>query len=250
MANLMTEDRERWILSTLSEYGSISLSSASKSLGVSEQTVRRDIISLERQGLARRVRGGAQSTAPVSFRGREAKNAEQKRLIAAKLLPLVPRQGVIAIDSSSTMSFLASMIRDATDLTVVTNGVQTMRALQDKPGIEALLLGGKLDSRGDSLVGPLAARCASGFGYSIFFASQAGLHRLRGGFDDTLEEAHIKQTFAECSAQVAVGVDASKLDQLSLAQSLETSAIQTLATDLDPGHRALDGMRKVISGVI
>lgn len=246
----MTEDRERWIRSALSEYGSVSLASASQSLGVSEQTVRRDIISLERQGLARRVRGGAQSTAPVSFRGREAKNVEQKRLIATKLLPLVPRQGVIAIDSSSTMAFLASMIRDATDLTVVTNGVQTLRALQDKPGIEALLLGGKLDARGDSLVGPLAARNASGFGYAIFFASQAGLHQQRGGFDDTLDEAHIKQAFAACSDHVAVGVDASKLGRLSLAQSLEVSAIQTLATDLDPENRLLDGLRKDISRVI
>jgi len=250
MANVLTEDRERWLLTVLKEHGSVSLAAASESLGVSEQTVRRDIISLERQGLARRVRGGAQSSAPVSFRSREAKNVEQKRRIAAKLLPLVPRQGVIAIDSSTTMAMLAASIRDGADLTVVTNGVQTLRALQNKPGIEALLVGGKLDTRTDSLVGPLAARTAAGFGYSMFFASQAALHPARGGFDDTLAEAHIKQTFADCAERVAVGVDASKLGQISLAQSLDFATVQTLATDLVPEHRSLDSMRKVVARII
>jgi len=69
--------------------------------------------------------------------------------------------GAIGIDASSTLQRLAGRLGAVRDLTVLTNGPETFRALQEHAGITALLTGGELDTRTGSLVGPLAARAAA-----------------------------------------------------------------------------------------
>ena len=94
-------------------------------------------------------------TAAVRRRASGSTPAPRAR-IAEKLLDLVGTGGAIGIDASSTLQRLAARLGQARDLTVLTNGPDTFRALQDHPGVTALLTGGELDPRTGSLVGPLA----------------------------------------------------------------------------------------------
>jgi DeoR/GlpR family transcriptional regulator of sugar metabolism len=243
MGSLASEEREAWLRAELAATGQVTLAAASAALEVSEQTVRRHLRDLEEQGLARRVRGGARAVGPVSFRGR-ARSHEAKTEIARKTVPLVPRSGTIAFDSSTTMARLAAMLPGADDLVVVTNGLDTLRALEGKPGIQPLLVGGRLDPRVDSFGGPLAARGAADFSYRAFFCSVAGLDFERGGFEDTLDEAHIKRAFLQASASVIVGVDDSKFGATAAALSIPIDAITVLATNKDADARALQPMRE------
>ena len=96
MTSLGAQGRIVWLLAELRASGSVTLASAAEKLDISEMTVRRDLQALEEIGRARRVRGGAVFTGPVSFRGREQTHGQQKQAIAEKLLPLVPKTGMIA----------------------------------------------------------------------------------------------------------------------------------------------------------
>lgn len=223
----------------------MSLTAAAASLGVSEMTVRRDFDHLESLGVARRVRGGAVYGSPVSFEGRERTHAAEKRRIAEKLLPLVPTNGLIAVDSSTTMHRLAQMMVGAGDLTVVTNGLLTFQALQERPGLTAILTGGVADRRSDSLVGPVAAATLDGLRFSNFFSSAAALD-ASGCYEDTLDEASIKRAFARSSARVTVGVNSQKLAHAATAASFDLAAISKLVTELDPSDDALDGFREAV----
>ena len=61
------EERLRWLLEKLGADGFVTIAAAAEALGVSEMTIRRDLIELEERGTARRVRGGAKTIAPLSF---------------------------------------------------------------------------------------------------------------------------------------------------------------------------------------
>ncbi|MGW9112995.1 DeoR/GlpR family DNA-binding transcription regulator [Microbacterium sp. NPDC055683] len=233
MESVATNERESWLRAELSASGFVSLATAAAALDVSEQTIRRDLRVLEERGLARRVRGGARTTEPVSFRGRARTRFAEKTAIARKLLDLVPPRGVVAFDSSSTMSRLATLMLGADDLTVVTNGLDTLRALEGKPGITPLLTGGRLDPRIDSFSGPIAQQAASSFAYRAFFLSVAAFDERAGGYEDTLDEAQIKRTFLQAADSVVVGVDRSKLGERSVAVSVRIDEADVVCTDLD-----------------
>ncbi len=246
MVSLAAEERRAWLLQRLSALQRVSLAEAASELGVSEMTVRRDLDGLELGGTIRRVRGGAMYTGPVSFHGREQSQAAEKAAIAEKLLPLVPTSGMIALDSSTTMHQLAQRISGSGDLTVVTNGMLTFQALQERPGLTAVLTGGAADRRSDSLVGPVTTGFVSRVHFSAFFASAASLDE-RGCHESTLEEAEVKRAIARASERVLIGVHSEKLGSVSVAHAVDIDEIDTLATELAPNARDLAAFRRLVS---
>ena len=140
--------------------GRVRVAELAHELDVSEMTVRRDLDMLVDEGVAQRVRGGAVAVGPQEFADafptaracQGARRREARRLVGTG--------GAIGIDASSTLQRLAARLGEARDVTVLTNGPDTFRALQEHPGITALLTGGELDPRTGSLVGPLATRPA------------------------------------------------------------------------------------------
>lgn len=246
MSSLAAEERRSWLLAQLRATKTVSLVEASSALEVSEMTVRRDLDHLERSGLVRRVRGGAVYSGPVSFQGRERSYAEEKRLIAEKLLPLVPERGVVAFDSSTTIHRLAQMLPEPEDLTVVTNGLLTFQVLQDRPGVTAILTGGAADRRSDSLVGPVATACLDGMRFQGFFASAAAVDEL-ACYEDTLEEADVKRAFARSSARVFIGANLAKLGGNATAAAVTLDRVSVFATELDPGDVRVAGYRGLVS---
>ncbi len=245
MNSLAAEERRSWLLEHLRTSKTVTLTEAADALGVSEMTVRRDLNSLERTGTARRVRGGAVYSGPVSFHGRERSHADEKQQVAEKLLPLVPSQGVIALDSSTTMHRLAQMISPSGDLVIVTNGLVTFQVLQDRPGVTAILTGGAADRRSDSLVGPVATACLEGMRFTQFFASAAAVDE-RACYEDTFEEAQIKRAFARSSAQVVIGAHSEKLGDNATAMAIAMKGVDVLATERDPEDHDLESYRAVV----
>ncbi|GAA3848399.1 DeoR/GlpR family DNA-binding transcription regulator [Brevibacterium ammoniilyticum] len=249
MGSLASEERRNWLVAELKTADSVSLVGAAKALGVSEMTVRRDLDVLESVGLARRVRGGAVTAGPMSFENRDRSHAAEKRLIAEKLLPLVPSEGVIAMDSSTTMHRLASMLTGSGRLTVVTNGLLTFEALQRRPGVVAVLTGGTADERSDSLVGPVASATLETMRFPLFFASAAAIDES-GCSEDTFEEAEVKRAFSRAASEVVVGVHSQKLGKEATASAVRTEDIATLATELDPESEQLGPYRASIPNVV
>lgn len=242
MSSLAGEERRKWLLNELRTTQAIALGTAAEALAVSEMTVRRDLVDLEQRGVARRVRGGAVYEGPVSFEGREKSHAEEKRLIAEKLLPLVPESGVIAMDSSTTMHRLAQSLTAHDDLTVVTNGLVTFQVLQDRAGVTAILTGGAADRRSDSLVGPVATASLENLRVSTFFASAAAIDE-HASYEDTLEEAEVKRAFARSAARIVLGAHAEKLNRNATAAAVKMPQVDMLATELEPDHSSLAAYR-------
>jgi DeoR family fructose operon transcriptional repressor len=236
-------DRLQQIEATIRAEGRVKISDAAGRFGVSEMTIRRDLDALSEQGVVQRIRGGAVAIGPQPFAERFSRHVRAKDRIAAKLLPLVGHGGAIGLDASTTLQRLAVNLREVPDLTVVTNGQDTFAALQDRPGVTALLTGGRLDPRTGSLVGPLATRTAREMLLRRLFVSAAALHHDHGTSEATLEDAEVKLALADVAGEVVVAVDSSKLDHRAPARALGPDQVRTLVTELDPGDARLDPYR-------
>jgi len=223
--------------------GRIRVADLARELDVSEMTIRRDLDLLVDEGIAARVRGGAVSVGPQEFEARFRQHARAKARIAEKLLDLVGTGGAIGIDASSTMQRLAARLGEARDVTVLTNGPDTFRALQDHSGVTALLTGGELDPRTGSLVGPLATRPERDLLLRRLFVSAAAVDPELGSSESTLEEADVKVALGGSAAEIVLAVTASKLAHRATARAFGFDRIDVLVTDLEPADRRLDPFR-------
>jgi len=242
--NVQALERLEIMRKRLDAYGRILVTELANELDVSEMTVRRDLEVLVDEGVAQRVRGGAVSVGPQQFATRFRQNARAKARIAEKLLGLVGTGGAIGIDASSTLQRLAVRLNEVRDVTVVTNGPDTFRALHAHPGVTALLTGGELDARTGSLVGPLAARTAHDVLLRRLFVSAAAVDPELGSSEATLEEADVKLALAGSAGEVVLAVNASKLGHRAPARAFPLDRVDILVTELDPTDPRLDPYRR------
>lgn len=241
--NLESMDRLDVIRQRLDVDGRVRVVQLATELDVSEMTIRRDLESLVDEGVAFRVRGGAVAVGPQQFAARAEQHAKAKSRIADKLVPLVGVGGAIGIDASSTLQRLATRLAPVRDLTVLTNGLDTLRSLQGHPGVTALVTGGELDESTGSLVGPLATRAARDVMLRRLFVSASALDPALGSSESTLLDAEVKLALASAAAEVVLAVDSSKLGHRAPARCFPLGDVDVIVTELEPGDRRLDPYR-------
>jgi len=244
--SLAGEERLRWLSERLDQEGSVAIYEAAATLGVSEMTIRRDLAELEDRGTARRVRGGAKAVGPQPFAERRASMTRAKGRIAGKLAALIPSTGAVTFDASSTIMRFATSLRDARDLSILTNGPDTFDALRDQAGVTPLLTGGRLEARTGSLVGPLACWTVAQFAAQCFISSAAALDPVAGALEASIEEADVKRAMASRAERVVLAADSSKLGRRALAVGLEWDRIDLLVTELRPDDARLAPYRDVV----
>lgn len=226
--------------------GSVRVVDIAAELDVSEMTIRRDLDLLVDEGVAHRVRGGATAIGPQAFAARAERNSRAKSRIADKLVKLVGTGGAIGIDASSTLQRLATKLGTARELTVLTNGLDSFRALQEHSGVTALLTGGAHDEATGSLVGPLATRATKDVVLRRLFVSATALDPDVGSTESTLLDAEVKLAFAAVATEVVLAVDSSKLGHRGPARCFGLEQVDLLVTELDPNDRRLDPYREAV----
>lgn len=244
--NLESMQRLELIRARLDTDGQVRVLELAGELAVSEMTIRRDLDLLVDEGIAHRVRGGAVAVGPQQFAARAEQHSRAKGRIADKLLPLVGEGGAVGIDASSTLQRLASRLAPARNLTVLTNGLDTFRALQGHTGVTALLTGGALDESTGSLVGPLATRSANDVMLRRLFVSASALDPTLGSSESTLLDAAVKLALAGAAAEIVLAVDSSKLGHRAPARCFALTRVAVLVTELDPRDDRLDPYRNVV----
>lgn len=216
--------------------------------GVSTMTIRRDLQVLEQRNEVRRVRGGAVPVDAWTFGHRLGRSVAAKEAIAAKLLPLVPDEGGIGLDGSTTVHGLARLLKEqpVSDLTAVTTGFETFHELSRAPGCRAYATGGTADLHTGSLVGPLAQVTLEQFALHTCFLSATHLDDSLGSTEFTADEAAVKRVLKTVSRRTVLAVDSSKLGCRAVAKCLSLDEIGILVTDLDPRDERLDPYRGLV----
>lgn len=234
--------RIRTLLSTLSR---VSTERIMQELGVSRETVRRDIVELEAQGVLRRVHGGVLSTRPEPeppLAVRQAVRAREKRAIArAALRQLQPGQ-TLFIDAGSTTTLLAEELSALSGLTVITNdlnvalklaGANAGRAVQN----DVILLGGNINPAVQATHGAVTVAEIHRYRADVALLSPVGVHAQHGATSFEHHEASVARAMAGQAQRLILLADHSKIGQVSRVVYAGLPDIDTLITDT--GARAL-----------
>jgi DeoR family fructose operon transcriptional repressor len=247
---LDAETRRAALLELAGDRGGLQLAEAAELHGVHPMTIRRDFEALESLGRVRRVRGGVVPVEFDAFGARQGQNVRAKQRIAEKIAPLLPVDGAVGLDSSTTVHALAGAIPAASRLTVVTNGLSAFEVLARRPGVRAHLTGGEREEQNLSLVGPLTLQAFAAFHFDVSVVSALGVHDDGGTGESTLAQAAVKDAMARASASVVLAVDASKLGVRARARALTLDRVDVLVTELDPHDARLDPFRSRVARIL
>lgn len=253
MEKVFADERRNSLIEFLTKHQRASVKELSRTLNVSEATLRSDLNVLEEEGIVRRIHGGAvlndQPNRPeYSYSVREKTNVAEKTAIGIKAMELVRDGQCIILDASTTCLELAKCLRrQAIRLTVVTNGVYTALELRDNPGINVILIGGVLRVGSAALEGTLGVDLFGKIKVDTMFTAPAGFTVEAGLMDFNMYEVELKSRMAKASPQLVSLVDHSKINQSSIACYAETAQIHTFITDDKAPRTVLDelGDRRV-----
>ena len=245
----LAEQRQKTILEMMNREAQVLVSGLARHFAVSEMTIRRDLKTLEDLGLALRVHGGAVPVEKSRFTSRLAANAPAKARAVGKLVDMLPQEGCIYFDGSTTILNLVKHLKGRTRLQVATNNVETFNRIAAVRGPTPILLGGALDLRTDNLIGPLAMRSLEALAFEKAFFSAWGLAENTGLNEVTIEDAGVKEVVASHSRQVYVAVDHSKLGVVA-GGIWRHGGAAVLATDYKPEDVRLDPFRPMFATII
>lgn len=237
-------ERQQEILTRARLDGRVEVRDLAEALDVTPETVRRDLTSLERRGLLRRVHGGA---IPVERLGiepavadREGRMAGQKERIAKAALDELPDGGAIILDAGTTTVRLAEMLPHDRELTVVTHGLPVATVLATRSNITLHLLGGLVRGRTLAAVGSWAELAMRDVFADVAFLGTNGITVERGLTTPDLAEAGVKRSLIAAARRTVVLADHTKFGLTDFAQVAPLSAIDTVITDTDLAHDLVD----------
>lgn len=234
---MLTAERRRAVLARLQRDGRVVASELVTSLGVSEDTVRRDLRDLAAQGLLHRVHGGAlPSAAPtVPFAGRLEVAQQEKVALAAAALPLLEGAHVIVLDGGTTALELARRLPPSFGGTVVTNAPPVASALASHPKAEVVLVGGRLLKNAQVTVGAAAVEAFRTVRADCCVLGICSLHPDVGVTALDRDEADVKRAMVACAGEVIALATADKLRTASPWVVAQLTDLNHLVTDGDDG---------------
>ena len=226
--------RQQAIMRTLRASGRVDAADIARELGVTNETVRKDIIQLERQGLLRRVHGGAVPVGDLSYEPAVPTRMDyldEKQRIAKAALAHLPPAGSIIIDAGSTTARLAALLPDDRELTVFTNALPIALTLLARPQLTVFPIGGRLRSQTLATVGSWAARMLGDINVDVAFLGTNGISTRRGLTTPDPAEAEVKRLMLHAAQRRVLLADHSKVGRLSVCKHADLADIDLLITD-------------------
>src|SRR5471032_1743743 len=229
--NLLLQERHTLILERLRVDGRVLAPDLAAWLKVSEDTIRRDLRDLAAAGLCQKVNDG-------TLGQRRDHRAAAKSRLAQAAATLIAPGSLIFIDAGSTNLGIAGALPDV-PLTVVTNAPAIAAVLVDRPQVELIVIGGRVDRRAGASLGAGALRDIEMLRPDVFCLGACGIDAAAGVTAFQYEEALFKRRVAEASKAVLVAATGDKLGTAAPYQVLDAARLTHLVIEHD-ADAALD----------
>lgn len=245
---MLAIERRNAILAKLSAEGKVIVADLSREFDVTEETIRRDLEKLDKEGVVKKTYGGAIANESLNtdlpFNVRKRANVLQKQQIAEKIADLIHDGDYIMLDASSTAIFVVKSIKNRKNITLVTNSVEILLELADKTDWNVLSTGGALKKGALALVGTSAERMIRGFHVDLAVCSSKGVDLNMGITDSNEKDSEIKQAIFAAADRKILAVDSSKFDKISFVKVCETRDVDTIVTDSKPSDRWVEHLKE------
>jgi DeoR family transcriptional regulator, fructose operon transcriptional repressor len=246
-AALYAIQRHTWLVERARADGRVEVARTSAELAVAPETIRRDLNELERQGLLRRVHGGAVPVERLGFEGnirrRAARNHPEKERIARAAVGLLRNADSVYFDEGSTVQLFADALQVEHPLTAVTNSILTAAVLAGRRNVTVILLGGRVRPRTLGTLGHWAIGTLSDLVIDVAIMGANGVSTERGLTCPGADVAAIKQAACESARRRVLLADHTKLGAESFCRFARLRDIEALVTDKGAEARHVRAIR-------
>ncbi|UWY28975.1 DeoR/GlpR family DNA-binding transcription regulator [Flavobacterium sp. TR2] len=248
--NYSKEERKNHILKEINLHTRVSFETLSAKLGVSEDTVRRDINELDAESLIIKVKGGAMTKGYHYSSLNQTYAVEAKQVIAQKAVDLLHDGMVLIVDGGTTIREFIRLIPNDLNLTVFTITALTAVQLLDKPNIKTIMIGGSISS--------YSQMCVSGEAFHQLASIKADLLVLGtnaldidGGYSDSdWETVQVKKAMINASKKTAVLTITEKLNTVLKMKIANLSDINYVITEVEPTHAKLKSYKTAVPSLV
>ncbi len=214
---MLTNTRKQYILDALTRDGEVTPKGLSQALGLSEDTLRRDIRELAQEGLLQRVHGGALPASPAlaNFAGRAEISTGAKMAIGRAAAGLIKDGQIVILDGGTSCVQVARSVPKNLEATIITHSPNIALEFIEHPQIEVILIGGRLFKHSIVSVGAAAIEAIRHIRADMYFMGVTGIHAKEGLSTGYLEEAYIKHALCKQSAETFVLASSEKIGAAS-----------------------------------
>jgi len=245
---MLASERRDHLLETLRRDGKIVAKTVAAELGLSEDSIRRDLRELAAEGLLQRVYGGALPVSPATadYGTRQRVATAGKRLVAAAAARLVEPGSTVILDGGTTALAVATALPPTLRCTVVTHSPTVAAALVEHPTAEVFVLGGRLFKHSAVASGAATVEAAQRISADLFLLGVTGIHPDAGLTTGDGDEAAMKRVLAGRAAETYVLGSSEKVGAASPYGVIGFDEVAGVVTDADP---ASDVVRRLAERV-
>lgn len=243
----LPDERQKIILDRLGRDGRVIAGDLAREFNTSEDTIRRDLRDMAAAGLCRRVYGGALPLSPASgtLRQRQGENFERKAALGRAAAALVGPGQVLLIDAGSTNAAIARALPPGLAITVITNAPDIAAELTGRPGVELVMIGGRVNPRSGATLGARALNDAREMRADLAFLGACAIDAVGGVAAFGADEAEFKRRVAERAKATAIAVTNDKLGTGAPFDVMPASALAHLIAEADAPKSALEPFYKL-----
>lgn len=240
---MLTSERRALIQHVLRTKGRLVAKDFSQEIGVSEDTIRRDLRELASEGLLQRVHGGAlpSSSATADFASREKIGISKKIQLAKAATKLISKGQIIFLDGGTTNVQLARQLPRDLEATIITHSPSIAVELANHPAVQVELIGGRLFKHSVVAMGTGTVDAISNIRIDAYFMGVTGLHPEAGATTGDMEEAALKRLICRQSSEIFTMVTKEKLGAASAYRILPISGVSSVVIETDVPDEVLGG---------
>ena len=242
---MLTKHRKQYILDLLHKDGQVVAKDLAAELKLSEDTIRRDLRELAKDGLLQRVHGGALpiAAAEVDFNRRQSISTEGKRAIGRAAGRLIEPGQIVILDGGTTAVQLARQLPIDLQATIVTHSPSVAVELANHPLVKVILIGGKLFKHSVVTMGTAALEALACISADLYFMGVTGVHADAGLSTGDLEEAYMKKALSEHASETIVLASAEKIGVASPYKILPIEKISGVIVENDTADNQLSAYK-------
>ena len=231
-------ERKNTIATWLLERGRVNVAALAEALGVTKETIRRDLNELEKEGVAQRTHGGAvlakgheDSFGDLRYGLRQRFNVPGKKAIGRAAAELVHPGDTIFLDASSTCMYMGEALCGKTGVTIITNSAYLVSQLGEEEGLTVISTGGQVRRESLTLVGSLAQQSCLAYRANKAFISPKGFRPEAGAVNGNEQETAMQRCMIERAEQMILLCDHTKFTRRGHLTLAALPEIKTMITD-------------------
>ena len=226
------------LIAYVQAHGSVTVEQLAETLGVTLQTVRRDVQRLADEGLLARFHGGVRVPSStienIEHKQRENLNAEAKARIARDVAAAVPNDCSLILNIGTTTEAISRALMGHTGLRVITNNLNVASILSANSSCEVIVVGGVVRGRDHGIVGEAAVDFIRQFKVDIALMGISGIESDGTLRDYDYREVKVSQTIINHAREVWMAADCSKFNRPAMVEVAKLQQIDRLFTDGQP----------------